>query len=85
MYKNNDNSGAIFTNQKQKESQPDMTGSCTIGGKSFRIAAWKRQGPNGEFLSIKFNDYEEKAYTPGKPEVKADYKEIKDGDFELPF
>lgn len=85
MIRNNENSGAIFTNQKTKDIQPDMTGTCTIGGKSYRVAAWTKQGNKGKFLSLKFTDYEEKNLPAGKPEVKADYKAIKDGDFELPF
>jgi len=38
-----DNEGAIWSNQKkQKETQPDFTGSATINGQEYWVSAWKR-------------------------------------------
>lgn len=38
-----DNEGAIWGNQKkQKETQPDFTGSATINGEDYWVSAWKR-------------------------------------------
>lgn len=87
MFAHNDNSGMMFTNSKQNEKQPDYTGSFSMGGVSYRIAAWKRQGAKGEFLSFKISDFEKK-HIEGKPEIKQDYKKVEineSGDDGLPF
>ena len=46
--------GTLFHNRyKQKDSQPDYTGTyATEDGKVRQIAAWQ----NGDYLSIKFSD-----------------------------
>lgn len=44
--------GALFNNSKDKDSQPDMKGVINIDGTDYEIAAWKKQGQKGEFLSL---------------------------------
>lgn len=44
----NTNRFALFKNNKQKESQPDYTGTITLeGGKEMRLSAWLRDSKNG--------------------------------------
>lgn len=30
----------LFTNEKTKDSQPDIKGECTINGVKYRLAGW---------------------------------------------
>jgi hypothetical protein len=43
----------LFKNDKKtKDSQPDLTGKFVdLDGKEWRIAAWKKAGAKGTFLS----------------------------------
>ncbi len=85
MYQHKENSGSMFRNENKKDAQPCFSGTCLIDGKKYKVAAWTKQGKT-EFYSMKFQPFDEKAFIPGKPEMKADYKKPKDGDFdELPF
>ena len=57
-YKNEDE-GAIWGNhKKERETQPDFTGSATVDGKEYYVSAWKR-GENASdrapVLKFKFN------------------------------
>ena len=37
----NTNSGALFkNNQKEKDTQPDMSGVLNVEGTEYRVAAW---------------------------------------------
>lgn len=49
-----DNSGALFMNKrKDKESQPDLTGSATINGEEYWLSAWDNETKEGEaYLSV---------------------------------
>ena len=61
----NTNRGALFTNDKQgNERRPDMTGNLDVGGKKFRISAWRREGSRGPFLSLSVE--EPRALSPGR-------------------
>jgi hypothetical protein len=51
--KQHDNSGIPFKNDhKAIDSQPDYTGSATVGGVEFRLSAWVKQGAKGKFMSL---------------------------------
>jgi hypothetical protein len=51
-----DMSGAIFENdRRQSDRQPNMTGTCLIDGKPYRVSAWWKQSSRGEFLSLAFS------------------------------
>ena len=49
------NSGSIFPNDyKERDTQPDWTGSAMINGEEYRLAAWNNEGRNKDYISIKF-------------------------------
>ena len=49
------NSGSLFINSyKERDAQPDWTGSALIDGVEYRLAAWENEGRNGTYLSLKF-------------------------------
>lgn len=53
-------SGTIFNNErKEKETHPDRTGRCLIGGRQYYISGWIKEGKNGKFLSLAFKPVEE--------------------------
>jgi len=44
---------ALFENDKRgNDKAPDMKGNGLLNGKEHEIAAWRKQGSKGEFLSI---------------------------------
>jgi|TARA_Y100000401_G_C8325351_1_gene227856 uncharacterized protein (DUF736 family) len=59
----NTNSGALFkNNNKEKETQPDMSGVVNVGGKEFRVAAWNNESKKGaRYLSLKLSEKTEEA------------------------
>lgn len=52
-----DNRGYLYPNKnKNKPTQPDLTGKVLIEGKEFRISAWENQTPEGnKYLSLAFS------------------------------
>lgn len=57
MGEKRDNSGILFrNNRKTKDSQPDYTGNCMIGGNEMYISAWVKEGKSGKFMSLSFQD-----------------------------
>ena len=49
----NENSFALFKNEKSQDNQPDYTGNITLSdGKEMRLAAWIRESKSGlKYLS----------------------------------
>lgn len=60
-FENKDLTGALFKNEyKQKDSQPDATGTCRINGVDYKIAAWNRTTKNGtKMVSLAFTEANE--------------------------
>ena len=58
MYEQQDNSGALFRNNKKQEGDklPDYNGTIKINGVEKQIAGWVRQGAKGSFLSLKISE-----------------------------
>ena len=53
-YEQKEGQGVLFPNDKKgNEKAPDYKGTVLINGELTEIAAWKKQGSKGEFLSIK--------------------------------
>ena len=49
----NNNRGALFKNDKQKESQPDFRGPINVDGKDYQLSAWlKTSDKAGKYFSI---------------------------------
>ena len=60
-YTHKQNQGSLFKNdRKEKETQPDLTGTIMVGDREMRISAWKKQGKGGEFLSIALSEMKPK-------------------------
>ena len=58
MYEQQDNSGALFRNNKKQEGDklPDYNGTIKINGVEKQIAGWVKQGAKGSFLSLKISE-----------------------------
>lgn len=55
MAYDNTNSGALFPNEKTKDSHPDYRGTINIDGKDYWISGWiKVSGPNSKNPGQKF-------------------------------
>ena len=56
QYEQKDNSGALFVNDKrEKETQPNATGSAMIGGVEYWVSAWTNTSSKGtKYQSLKF-------------------------------
>jgi hypothetical protein len=64
-FKHKPGQGSIFKNdKKEKESQPDYTGSANVNGVDMRVALWVKEGQKGKFFSMAINTYEKKEETP---------------------
>jgi hypothetical protein len=55
-YETKDNSGSLFkNNRKEKDTHPDRTGKCRIGGVDYWISGWVKQKDDGQqWLSLAF-------------------------------
>lgn len=53
----NTDSGTLSPNDKgDNPKRPDWKGKLNVGGRDYDLAAWKRTGPRGEFLSLKVSE-----------------------------
>lgn len=87
------NTGALFPNQYKKDKQPDMKGDITLERSllkqllsetdedniKIKLSAWKRDGRNGEFLSLAYDAYRKPEETKAKPKPQDDF------DSDVPF
>lgn len=47
-YETKNDTGSSFVNtRKEKDTHPDLTGKCMIGGKMYYISSWKQVGKDG--------------------------------------
>lgn len=55
-YKQKDNSGVLFKNDKKTtEKHPDYNGNCLIGGVDYFMAAWIKTSDSGrKYFSFSF-------------------------------
>ena len=69
-YEQKDNSGTLFVNdRKEKDSQPDRTGTALIDGVEYWVSGWIKQGKNGQFLSIAFKRRDVQQPTHRQPSI----------------
>lgn len=60
-----DNSGILFKNdRKEKDSQPDRTGSAMIDGREFWVSGWVKNGNKGPFMTLAFKPKDGKEQRP---------------------
>ena len=51
MQYDNTNKIAIFkNNKKEKETQPDYTGTVNVEGKEYSVSLWIKEGKSGKFF-----------------------------------
>lgn len=57
-YEQKNNQGSLFENDRiTNPTQPQLTGTITIGGRKYRLAAWRKSTRDGkEFLSLKIEE-----------------------------
>jgi len=70
----NTNRGVLFINdRKEKETQPDRTGSINVDGVEFFLDGWIKDGASGKFLSlsIKRKDKQPNAAAPARAPAPA--------------
>ena len=62
-YQHRDNSGSLFVNdRREKDTQPNATGSAVIGGVEYWVSAWtKTTDDGGRWQSLAFKPKEDKA------------------------
>jgi uncharacterized protein (DUF736 family) len=54
---NNNNSGALFKNEKTKETQPDYRGVANVNGNNLEVSAWVKTDKNGKkYMSLSFQE-----------------------------
>lgn len=54
---NDNNNGALFSNEKTKETQPDYRGKAVVNGKEMDISAWVKTSKQGKkYLSLSFQE-----------------------------
>lgn len=54
-YEQRDMSGTLFKNDKrEKETHPNATGTCMVGGVEYYVSAWTKDGKKGKFQSLSF-------------------------------
>lgn len=82
MTYDNTNTFTLGKNQrKESDKQPDYVGKIQLeGGKTMRLAAWKREGSNGPFLSGKLSEFQDDKQQPAQSTQPAD-----DFDDDIPF
>jgi len=55
--KNKNNSGAIFKNNKTKDTQPDYKGTVNVNGKEMEISLWFKESQKGtKYFSASFQE-----------------------------
>jgi hypothetical protein len=75
-YEQRENSGSVFkNNRKEKDSHPDLTGSCLVNGKEMWISGWRKTDKNGEeWISFSFKEKEPRREEP-REEPRQRYEE----------
>jgi hypothetical protein len=51
-------SGALFRNDKKKDTHPDYKGSvCLPDGSTMQLAGWVKTGASGKYLSLTISQF----------------------------
>lgn len=56
-YEQKYNTGALFKNKKEKDTQPDYRGQALVNGKPMEIGAWIKKSKKGTaYMSLVFRE-----------------------------
>lgn len=78
------NSGAIFKNNKTKETQPDYRGKVNVNGKDMEISLWVKESKTGtKYFSASFQEPYVKVVTATEVANQNNTQDLIDND--LPF
>ena len=59
-FEQKDFTGVLFKNdKKEKDSQPDLTGNVMLNHVKYRLAAWRKEGKKGAFLSLVVSEFQD--------------------------
>jgi len=66
-YEQKDMSGSVFKNKKMdRDTSPNLSGSCKIDGKEYWVNAWTKTDKNGDkWLSLAFKEKQPRQDTSG--------------------
>lgn len=79
------NSGAIFKNNKTKETQPDYRGKVNVNGKDMEISLWVKESKTGtKYFSASFQEPYVKAVSTQEVANQNNTQDLIDNDL-LPF
>ena len=79
------NSGAIFKNNKTKETQPDYRGKVNVNGKDMEISLWVKESKTGtKYFSASFQEPYVKTVTATEVANQNNTQDLIDNDL-LPF
>ena len=80
-YERNDNSGALFRNDKKQEgdNRPNYRGDAKINGVDMWVSSWIKKDRNGNtFMSLAFEEKERRPVHPNRTEAEAK-RDLSDG------
>lgn len=78
-YEQKPGQGILFVNDKKgNDKAPDRKGTVNIGGETYDIAGWLKEGQKGPFLSLKVSKKGERKEQRHEPEHN-------DEDQQIPF
>lgn len=74
MEYDNNNSGALFKNNKRThDKQPEYTGSVEVNNVEYWLSAWVKESKNGQkFFSLAFTPKDQPQSQPVSPDVSVD-------------
>ena len=65
-YEKKNGDTVLFKNNKEKDTQPDITGELLWEGKVIKLAYWAKKGEKGTFYAGKAELKQEKPKEPAK-------------------